>query len=266
MNVAASQGLVARPIPAFDDNYIWLLTRDGYGGCAVVDPGDEDPVIDRLHSEGLTLDAILITHKHGDHVGGIAGLKAEWPDARVFGPAGEPIRRLEQRLAGGDSVVLDGLGARFEVIDVPGHTEGHIAYFGDGRLFCGDTMFAGGCGRVFSGTHEQLSDSLQRLGRLPAETKVYCAHEYTLANLGFAAWVEPESTALMARTERDREARRRGDPTVPSLLADELATNPFMRTDDPVVVAAAARWSGQALDDRAAVFRALRTWKDQEYD
>lgn len=266
MSAAADQGLVVQPIPAFDDNYIWLLTRAGYGGCAVVDPGDEDPVIERLRSEGLALDAILITHKHGDHVGGIAGLKAEWPAAAVYGPAGEPIRLLERRLGGGDSVVLDGLGARFEVIDVPGHTEGHIAYFGGGMLFCGDTMFAGGCGRVFSGTHEQLSDSLQRLAGLPAATKVYCAHEYTLANLGFAAWVEPDSAALAERTERDRAARERGEPTVPSLLADELATNPFMRTDTPVVVAAAARWSGQDLGDRAAVFRALRTWKDRDYD
>jgi hydroxyacylglutathione hydrolase len=266
MSEAAQAGLVVEPIPAFEDNYIWLLTRDGYRGCAVVDPGDEDPVIERLRGRGLTLDAILITHKHGDHVGGIAGLKAEWPEARVFGPAGEPIRLLEQRLSDGDSVVLEGLGARFEVIEVPGHTEGHIAYSGHGMLFCGDTMFAAGCGRVFSGTHEQLSDSLQRLGRLPAATRVYCAHEYTLANLGFAAWVEPDSAALKARTERAREARARGEPTVPSLLADELATNPFLRTADPVVVAAAARWSGQALDDQAAVFRALRTWKDRDYD
>jgi hydroxyacylglutathione hydrolase len=266
MSGAAAQGLVVQPIPAFDDNYIWLLTRDGYGGCAVVDPGDEDPVIERLRGDGLALDAILVTHKHGDHVGGIAGLKAAWPEAVVYGPVGEPIRSLERRLVGGDRVVLDGLGAAFEVIDVPGHTEGHIAYFGNGMLFCGDTLFAGGCGRVFSGTHEQLSDSLQRLAALPVSTKVYCAHEYTLANLGFAAWVEPDSAAIAARTGRDHAARERGEPTVPSLLADELATNPFLRTDDPAVAAAAVRWSGQALGNRAAVFRALRTWKDRDYD
>lgn len=255
-----------RPIPAFDDNYIWLLTRPGYHGCAVVDPGDEEPVIERLGEEGLTLDTILITHKHGDHVGGIAGLLAQWPDAGVYGPAGEPIRRLRHRLHGGDRVVLDGLGAVFDVLDVPGHTEGHIAYHGEGALFCGDTLFAAGCGRVFSGTHEQLSDSLIRIGRLPGDTRVYCAHEYTLANLGFADWVEPHSTALAERMQRDRLRRASDEPTVPSTLAEELATNPFMRTDRSDVIAAAGNWAGRSLDDRAAVFRALRTWKDKDYD
>ena len=255
-----------RPIPAFDDNYIWLLTRPGYRGCAVVDPGDEDPVIERLQSEGLSLDAILITHKHGDHVGGIRGLKVVWPDALVFGPADELIRTLERRLRGGDRIELEGLGAGFEVLDVPGHTEGHIAYYGHGALFCGDTLFAGGCGRVFSGTFEQLSDSLIRIGRLPAETRAYCAHEYTLANLGFAAWVEPESATLKARIKRDKARRERGEPTVPSLIGEELATNPFMRTERSEVVAAASAWSGDTLNNRAAVFRALRTWKDKDYD
>ncbi len=255
-----------RPIPAFEDNYIWLLTRPGYSGCAIVDPGDEDPVIERLQAEGLRLDAILITHKHGDHVGGVRGLKAVWPQAIVYGPAGEPIRTLEHRLRGGDRVTPDGLGVTFEVLDVPGHTEGHIAYYGDGVLFCGDTLFAGGCGRVFSGTFEQLSDSLIRIAGLPADTRVYCAHEYTLANLGFAAWVEPDSPALAERGVRDRASRERGEPTVPSLLGDELATNPFMRTDQADVVAAASKWAGRPLGDRAAVFRALRTWKDKDYD
>jgi hydroxyacylglutathione hydrolase len=255
-----------RPIPAFDDNYIWLLSRPGYHGCAVVDPGDEDPVIERLAAEGLSLDAILVTHRHGDHVGGIRGLKAAWPDAVVYGPAQEPIATLEHRLSGGDRVVLDGLGAVFDVIDVPGHTEGHIAYYGHGALFCGDTLFAGGCGRVFSGTFEQLSDALVRIGRLPADTRVYCAHEYTLANLGFAAWVEPQSPELAARTERDRARRARGEPTVPSLIGEELATNPFMRTDRPGVAAAASAWAGRPLHGRAEVFRALRTWKDRDYD
>jgi hydroxyacylglutathione hydrolase len=258
--------LEIRPIPAFDDNYIWLLSRQGYDGCAVVDPGDEDPVIERLRHEGLRLDAILITHKHGDHVGGIRGLKAEWPDAVVYGPAGEPIKTLERRLRDGDRVSLDGLRVSFDVLEVPGHTEGHIAYLGEGALFCGDTLFAGGCGRVFSGTFEQLSASLQRIAALPGDTRVFCAHEYTMANLGFAAWVEPDSAALQARVARDRHARESDRPTVPSLLADELATNPFMRTADPSVIAAAEAWAGQPLAGRDAVFRALRTWKDRDYD
>ncbi|MGB5563683.1 MAG: hydroxyacylglutathione hydrolase [Sedimenticolaceae bacterium] len=255
-----------RPIPAFDDNYIWLLSRPGHKGCAVVDPGDEDPVIERLRTEGLTLEAILITHKHGDHVGGIRGLKAIWPDAVVYGPVGEPIKALERRLQGGDRVELSGLGVAFDVLDVPGHTEGHIAYYGDGALFCGDTMFAGGCGRVFSGTFEQLSDSLIRIGRLPPDTRAYCAHEYTLANLGFAAWVEPDNDDLEARIRRDQVRREHDEPTVPSLIGEELASNPFMRTDQAGVVGAASTWAGKDLNDRASVFRALRTWKDRDYD
>lgn len=255
-----------RPIPAFDDNYIWLLTRPGYGGCVVVDPGDDEPVIERLRDEGLTLDAVLITHKHGDHVGGIQGLKSAWPEAMIYGPAGEPIRSLERRLYDGDSVSLDGLQVNFDVLEVPGHTEGHIAYLGEGALFCGDTLFAGGCGRVFSGTFEQLSQSLQRIADLPASTRVYCAHEYTLANLGFAEWVEPDSVALQARRERDDQRRAHDQPTVPSRLADELATNPFMRTDQPAVIAATERWAGRRLGGRDAVFEALRTWKDRDYD
>ena len=254
------------PIPAFEDNYIWLLRDAGAIGCAVVDPGDAEPVIDRLEGEGLVLKNVLITHKHGDHTGGIRELKARWPAAVVYGPAGEPIPTLEHRLVEGDEVELAEPALRLRVLEVPGHTEGHIAYYGGGRLFCGDTLFAGGCGRVFSGTHEQLSASLERLAELPADTLVYCAHEYTLVNLGFARWVEPDSAALAERLAADRAAREGGRPTVPSTLELELRTNPFLRTDRPGVVAAAERWYGGALPSREAVFRAVRTWKDRDYD
>jgi hydroxyacylglutathione hydrolase len=253
-------------IPAFDDNYIWLLRRPDAGSCAVVDPGDEDPVLERLAAEGLELCAILVTHKHRDHVGGVAALKARFPRARVFGPAGEPIPNRDQAVKDGDEFVVPGLGARLRVLGVPGHTEDHVAYLGEGAVFCGDTLFAAGCGRVFSGTHEQLHASLQRLAALPPTTLVYCAHEYTEANLGFAKWVEPDNVELTCREEEVRFARGRGEPTVPSLIALERATNPFLRSDEPAVIAAAERWAGRRLQGGAEVFRALRTWKDRDYD
>lgn len=255
-----------RPILAFDDNYIWLLQQDGQRRVAVVDPGDETPVLELLQSEGLELVAILLTHKHGDHTGGVEDLLHAWPDAVVYGPANEPIKTITNPAAGGDRVVLSDLDVEFVVMDVPGHTEGHLAYYGEGVLFCGDTMFAAGCGRVFSGTHEQLHESLQNIAALPADTKVYCAHEYTMANLGFAKWVEPDSRAVLARIEKASEMRTRGEPTVPSLLQEELDTNPFLRVGEPNVIAAAENFAGRKLTPGAEVFTAIRNWKDQEYD
>ena len=208
----------------------------------------------------------MITHKHGDHVGGVKELKRIWPEAVVYGPAGEPIPALERALTDGDQIKLDGVAAEFLVLDVPGHTEGHIAYLGQDALFCGDTLFAAGCGRVFSGTHEQLHRSLQRIAALPPETRIYCAHEYTLDNLGFAAWVEPKNKDI-AQRRREAEETRAGDrPTVPSRLGLELRTNPFLRSGEPAVVAAAERYAGRGLQSSAAVFKAIRTWKDREYD
>jgi hydroxyacylglutathione hydrolase len=253
-------------IPAFDDNYIWLLRRPDATACAVVDPGDEDPVLARLGADGLELVAILVTHKHGDHVGGIAALKARFPRARVLGPAGEPIPHRDLALKDGDEAVVPELRARFQVLGVPGHTEDHVAYVGEGVLFCGDTLFAAGCGRVFSGTHEQLHAALQRLAALPPNILVYCAHEYTEANLGFAKWVEPDNVELICREAEVRLARSRGEPTVPSVIALERATNPFLRVAEPAVIAAAERWAGRRLHGGAEVFRALRIWKDRDYD
>jgi hydroxyacylglutathione hydrolase len=260
--------LQIEPIPAFDDNYIWLL-RDGAGGdgrATVVDPGDADPVVERLRADGLSLGAILLTHHHGDHQGGVADLLALWPDAQVFAPEDQRIRQATRRVGEGDRVAPPGLGTTLEVLDVPGHTATHIAYLGDGALFCGDTLFAAGCGRVFDGSFEQLAASLRRIAALPPETLCYCAHEYTLANLGFAAWVEPQSEALAARRADAEALRARGEPTVPSKLALELATNPFLRTREPGVIAAAERFAGRPLGDETAVFTALRRWKDERYD
>jgi len=254
------------PIPAFDDNYIWCLTGADTGYAVVVDPGDDDPVRDYLEQNGLKLAAILVTHKHGDHTGGIRELLADWPGIPVYGPENEPIAMLTRRVGEGDHIDIPEIDATFEVLDVPGHTEGHVAYLCGDRLFCGDTLFAAGCGRVFSGTHEQLHASLSKIAALPPQTRLYCAHEYTLDNLGFAEWVEPDSEAIRRRIERERAARARNEPTVPSLLSDELETNPFLRSHVPQVIAAAERHAGRPLSQAAEVFTAIRTWKDRDYD
>lgn len=260
--------LHAEPIPAFEDNYIWLLTDDrGHDDRAtIVDPGDAEPVIERLRGDGLRLGAILLTHHHYDHQGGVPDLLACWPDALVAAPADDRIRPATLRVGDGDALSPPGLDMELCVLAVPGHTATHIAYLGGGALFCGDTLFAGGCGRVFDGTFAQLAASLRRIAALPAETRCYCAHEYTLANLGFAEWVEPDSRALAARFAAAREARARGEPTVPSALALELATNPFLRTAEPAVVSAAEAFADAPLVDETAVFTALRRWKDERYD
>lgn len=254
------------PIQAFEDNYIWLLRQAAGNHCVVVDPGDEDPVLDYLRVNELELSAILITHKHGDHTAGIPELKQAWPEAVVYGPANEPIAMLERPVTEGDVLVLDSIDAKFSVLDVPGHTQGHVAYFGEGTLFCGDTLFAAGCGRVFSGTFDQLSDSLVRLARLPPQTQVFCAHEYTLSNLGFALWVEPDNPQLLHRDSMEHRQRALDLPTLPSTIELELATNPFMRSDQSAVIDAAEKWAGSKLASRREVFKALRKWKDRDYD
>jgi hydroxyacylglutathione hydrolase len=251
------------PIPAFADNYVWLLRE----GCAavVVDPGDAAPVQAYLDREGLDLAAIVATHHHGDHVGGIEALVARW-HVPVYGPARETIPARTRALREGDGVVIDELGLELFVLDVPGHTAGHIAYTGRVAdapvLFCGDTLFAAGCGRIFEGTPATMWTSLQKLAAQDPATRVFCAHEYTLANLRFAAAVEPANAALAQRRARDAALRERGQPTVPSTIADELATNPFLRAGEPAVRAAAEAHAGRLLDGDVAVFAELRAWKN----
>ncbi|VAX10350.1 Hydroxyacylglutathione hydrolase [hydrothermal vent metagenome] len=258
--------LEIRSIQAFEDNYIWLLKNRGSAMAAVVDPGDAAPVLELLEHDQLGLGAILITHHHGDHTGGIGGLKAAFPDAVVFGPASEHIDGISHPVDEGAEIILPGIDARFTVLDMPGHTAGHVAYFGEGVLFCGDVLFAAGCGRVFDGTMEEMANSLQRISQLPPGTQLYCAHEYTLANLGFARWVEPQNQEILERHQAVQTLRDTGKACVPSLLSLELKTNPFLRTMVPGVVAAAETWAGQPLADSVAVFKALRTWKDSDYD
>jgi hydroxyacylglutathione hydrolase len=249
------------PIPAFRDNYIWLLREGRY--AAVVDPGDAAPVLAYLDANALELAAIIATHHHGDHVGGIPELTRRF-DVPVFGPAREEIPGRTHALAQDDSIVVPGIGVGFDVIDIPGHTAGHIAFFSAGQeiLFCGDTLFAAGCGRVFEGTPAQMWESLSKLAALPGATRVYCGHEYTIANLRFAAAVEPGNAELPARTSRAQAKRDAGAPTLPSTIAEERATNPFLRAEIPDVVAAAASHAGRSLARAVDVFAELRDWKN----
>ncbi|MDR2787863.1 MAG: hydroxyacylglutathione hydrolase [Candidatus Accumulibacter sp.] len=246
-------------IPALKDNYIWLLRKGA--SAVVVDPGDAAPVLDVLQKESLTLSSILITHHHKDHQGGIDTLLAHWPSAKVFGPAQESITGMTTPLRGGERLHLVALGLDLQVMAVPGHTLGHLAYYGEGRLFCGDTLFGGGCGRLFEGAPLSMCESLARLAALPDDTRVYCAHEYTEANLRFALAVEPGNRALRRRADEVAVIRAKGLSTVPSTLAVEKATNPFLRCKEPEVVAA-ARARGIAENDPVAVFAALREWKN----
>jgi hydroxyacylglutathione hydrolase len=245
-------------IPAFKDNYIWLLRKGA--AAAVVDPGDARPVLELLARERLSLSSILVTHHHADHQGGVAGLLAYYP-AEVFGPAAESITGISKPLRDGDRVQIACCDVDFQVIAVPGHTLGHIAYYGAGCLFCGDTLFGGGCGRLFEGSPEQMADSLARLAVLPDDTVVYCAHEYTQENLRFALAVEPGNGRLQSRAREVARARARACSTVPSTIGIEKASNPFLRCSEPEV-AAAARRRVPAAADEVAVFAALREWKN----
>jgi len=252
-------------LPAFDDNYIWLLRAEGR--AAVVDPGDAAPVLAWLERSGDRLCAILATHHHGDHVGGVQELVARFP-VPVFGPALESIPGVTQALHGGERIEVPELGVPLDVIAVPGHTRGHIAYYGPtlddhGSVFCGDTLFGAGCGRLFEGTPAQMQDSLARLAALPPRTLVYCAHEYTQSNLRFALAVEPGSVAVQRRSENVAADRARGRATIPTSIAIELDTNPVLRWNEQAVRAAAASRLGHPPADAVETFAAIREWKNR---
>jgi hydroxyacylglutathione hydrolase len=247
-------------VRAFKDNYIWVLRHAG--NAAVVDPGDAAPVLDYLAQSGDRLCAIIVTHHHPDHIGGVAALTAQFP-VPVFGPAAEEIGEVTKAVKPGDHIRIDDLDAEFDVIDVSGHTRGHVAYYRPNSLFCGDALFTFGCGRLFEGTPEQAWHSLSRLAALPSATRVYCAHEYTSNNLPFALLVDPDNPALHARAARLKPLLAAGLPTVPSTMGEELETNPFLRWHDPALIASAARHRGSPATSPVEVFAALREWRNK---
>jgi len=265
------------PLRARTDNYIWALQKDDKNQVVVVDPGEASAVFDYLDEHDLALAAILITHQHYDHTGGVAELLKEFPYIPVIGPgiAASKVKLgidllipelITYTVSEGDTVFLPELASKFDVISIPGHTLDHLAYIAEGMVFCGDTVFGAGCGRIFSGTAQMFSASLARLAALPADTRMYCAHEYTVDNLGFAKWVEPENPAILARDEAEMEKQEQGRVTLPTTVELELNTNPFMRLRVPEVKQAAENYAGKTLNEDWEVFAALREWKDVKYD
>jgi len=255
--------LNVRPVRAFTDNYIWLIEspRDP-GRLVVVDPGDADPVITELRRSGASLAAILLTHHHADHIGGVGALLRERA-VPVIGPDDARIAQRTRTVRDSELCELPDLGLAFEILHVPGHTLSHVAFWGHGALFCGDTLFSAGCGRMFEGTATQMSASLNRLGNLPPQTLMYCGHEYTAANLRFALAVDPENGAAQEYRDTVDRLRAADAPSLPSNMALERRVNPFLRCDDAAVREAAAAHAGRSLSGQAEVFAVLRAWKDQ---
>lgn len=247
-------------IPAYNDNYIWCIRNQN--DCVVVDPGDAGPVIEYCQDEQLSLCGILITHHHWDHTDGIDSLLKANPDIPIYGPNTSKIKQITHILNEGDLVQLTELDLQLSVLEVPGHTLDHIAYYGDVGLFCGDTLFSAGCGRLFEGTPEQMLHSLSKFCVLPAQTKVYCTHEYTLANIKFAQAVEPNNQALSEYKIRAETVIANNHITLPSNIANELAINPFLRCGQKEVAEQVSHNSGLELKTEQAVFAALRKWKD----
>jgi hydroxyacylglutathione hydrolase len=247
------------PVQALNDNYIWTLVKDG--NAAVVDPGEAAPVLDYLHNHQLTLTAILNTHHHADHVGGNSALLEHFK-VPVYGPHEERIPTVSRHLREGEKFALDGIGIELSVIEVPAHTRSHIAFYGADMLFCGDTLFAGGCGRIFEGTPAHMHAALGKLMALPDHTRVYCGHEYTLANLRFARAAEPGNPLVTAWEQQAAAQRERNEVTLPSTIGREKGANPFVRCDQPGVIATASQHAGRTLTEVVEVLAEIRLWKN----
>ncbi len=255
--------LNVRPVRAFSDNYIWLIDAPrAQGRLVAVDPGDAAPVLTELQRSGASLAGILLTHHHPDHVGGVPELLRHGL-VPVIGPDDPRIAQRTRTVRDGERCDLLDLGLSFEILQVPGHTLSHIAFWGHGALFCGDTLFSAGCGRMFEGTPPQMNASLTKLRSLPPETRVFCGHEYTAANLRFALTVDPGNGTALEYRDRVQTVLSQGDPTLPSTMGLEIRVNPFLRCDDPTVAAAAESHAGRSLNSPAEVFGVLRAWKDQ---
>jgi hydroxyacylglutathione hydrolase len=248
--------LKIQALPAFEDNYIWLIVHPDYPEALVVDPGDARPVLEALQAQGLTLSGILITHKHNDHTGGVEELLNHF-NVPVYGSKTENLPFITDYVAESKDIHID-KWPTFCVIEVPGHTLGHVAYLIESNLFCGDTLFGAGCGRLFEGTPAQMYDSLNKIKSLPDNTQIYCAHEYTLHNLGFAQFVEPDNKKVGLRIHETKKLIAAGKASVPSTLQLEKQTNPFLRCDQASLQASAEKLAGHTLGDEASVFTCLR--------
>lgn len=248
------------PILAFKDNYIWCLINEETKHCIIVDPGEAKPILTQIKQLNLTLDAILITHHHWDHTNGIRSI-LRLHNVPVFGPMKEKIAGVSNPIDEGDKIELVNWPT-FEIIAIPGHTLGHIAYYGNNFLFCGDTLFAAGCGRLFEGTAEQMLNSLDKLARLPDKIQIYCGHEYTLANLHFAQAVEPNNNYIKERLEKTRELRQKNLASVPSFLYEERLSNPFLRCENLEIKMCVEKRTGKKLLTPVEIFTYLRQWKN----
>lgn len=253
-------GIKVAPLPAFTDNYIWCFYDSE--SCVVVDPGDANVVKDFCHQHNLNLHAILITHHHADHTGGLPELTHSFPHVRVYGPQNPSIALITDRLIEGDRIQIERLALTFDVIEIPGHTLDHIGYIGHGGILCGDTLFSAGCGRLFEGTPAQMLTSLNKLAKLEDTTQVWCTHEYTLANLKFAQAVDPSNQDLLSYAQWATKMRAQNTPTLPSDIKTQKAINPFLRAHTSAVKQSAEHFSQQPLAGELEVFAAVRSWKD----
>jgi len=250
------------PLSAFKDNYIWTLQSLEGSRIIVVDPGDANPVLSYLQSNNLDLEAILLTHHHWDHSGGIVTLKQYFPNIPIYGSKIDQVEGVNQFVKEGQTFTIKGFDSPIQVLDIPGHTLGHVAYFTENNLFCGDTLFSCGCGRLFEGTPAQMVSSLKKIKQLPKETLIYCGHEYTLANIAFAENVEPNNIMLKKRRQEATLSRNAHHPTLPVSLASELQTNPFLRCDAAEVINSVEKTCGKKLNNEIAIFTELRQWKN----